>query len=76
MYCIEGVGKSSIIEVIKQRCPLKLLVTATTGMAANAIGGETINRVAGIRDGRFMPQEYVAAILEMPLYLERLRRGT
>jgi ATP-dependent exoDNAse (exonuclease V) alpha subunit len=38
-----GTGKSTLIESVKTKCPLKKIVVAPTGVAALNIGGSTIN---------------------------------
>ena len=49
-----GVGKSELIKHIISTCPshINLGITATTGLAANLIGGVTLNSFLGIGLGR------------------------
>lgn len=68
-----GVGKSRIIDQIKRRHRRNVVITATTAAAAKLINGETIHRFSGIGDLRYPAESYQAAVLQSPLYLDRIR---
>lgn len=58
-----GVGKSYILNKLKQKYGADLYLTASTGIAAVNIGGMTINSFAGIGIADTKPQFIISSIL-------------
>ena len=80
LYVINlGVGKSYMISELLKRLSSKektVDVTASTGMAAQTIKGQTIHQFTGIGDGRFSSADYSMALSQDVTKLEKIRYAT
>ena len=61
-----GAGKSYLIRFIQENFPAQVLLTASTGIAANNIGGRTIHSTFLINPMDMNPEESAATCLKIP----------
>lgn len=61
-----GAGKSYLIRFIEEHFPANVLLTASTGIAANNIGGRTLHSMFLINPSKPNPEESATKILQIP----------